>query len=171
LDYLVVVDMQNDFVDGSLGTEEAVNIIDNVVSEITNFTGQVLFTCDTHDDNYENTVEGNFLPVRHCIQNTKGWAIQEKVKEALDSVGAIGFLKETFGCESLVDYLKNQEKVDSIGIIGLCTDICVISNALTLKTYFPNTEIWVRSNACAGVTPKSHENALSAMKMCHIKII
>ncbi|MDO4500270.1 MAG: isochorismatase family cysteine hydrolase [Erysipelotrichaceae bacterium] len=168
---LLVIDMQNDFIDGSLGTKEAVAIVPNVVEKIKNFEGEVLFTRDTHFENYLETMEGKNLPVEHCIKGTDGWQIRKEIDELRKSE-AID--KLTFGSVELVEVLKSlneKEKIESIELVGLCTDICVISNALLAKATLPEVEITVDSNCCAGVTVESHNNALNAMKMCQIKVI
>lgn len=168
---LLVVDMQNDFVTGVLGSKEAVNIVDKVVERVKNFDGKVLFTRDTHDDDYMNTEEGKHLPVSHCIKNTKGWEIVEKLQPFIKEEP---FDKATFGSVEVEKYLNELskiEKIESITLVGLCTDICVISNALLLKANFYNIPIFVEENLCAGVTIESHKRALDAMKMCHINII
>lgn len=167
---LVVVDMQKDFVDGVLGTEEAVKILDNVVEKITAFDGEVVFTRDTHDDNYMNTQEGKYLPVPHCKKGSSGWQLQESVAAVKPEKARI-FDKNTFGSVELARYLKQmneKEGIERVTFIGVCTDICVISNAMLAKAYMPEVEIAVDSQCCAGVTPKSHNNALEAMKMCQI---
>ena len=166
--YLVVVDMQNDFIDGVLGTTEAQKIVPYVRSLIEGFDGTVLFTKDTHFENYLNTKEGEALPVPHCIKGTSGWELHSEL-EALRRTEVIE--KLTFGSKELIDLLKERNDAESITFIGLCTDICVISNALMAKAYFHETPIFVDSKGCAGVTPESHENALSAMRTCQINII
>lgn len=167
---LVVVDMQNDFIDGSLGTKEAVEIVPSVKEKIENFDGKVIFTRDTHFDNYLETQEGTLLPVKHCIKDTNGWQIRPeldalRVSEAVD--------KPTFGSVMLGKKLveeNEKETIESVTLIGLCTDICVISNALLIKAFLPEIPIIVDAKCCAGVTPDSHKNALNAMKACQIKI-
>ena len=168
---LIVVDMQNDFIDGALGTDEAISIVGKVINKVKNFDGKVLFTRDTHQENYLNTEEGKHLPVPHCIEGTFGWQITDKLKPFINEKP---FNKKTFGSIELEAYmqkLSKKETIESITLVGLCTDICVISNALLLKANFPNTPIYVESNLCAGVTPDSHKRALEAMKMCQIEII
>ena len=167
---LVVVDMQNDFIDGSLGTKEAVEIVPSVKEKIENFDGKVIFTRDTHFDNYLETQEGTLLPVKHCIKDTNGWQIHPeldalRVSEAVD--------KPTFGSVILGKKLveeNERETIESVTLIGLCTDICVISNALLIKAFLPEVPIIIDAKCCAGVTPDSHKNALNAMKACQIKI-
>ena len=167
---LLVVDMQNDFIDGALGTAEAEKIVPLVKEKIEGFDGTVLFTRDTHFDNYMETQEGKRLPVPHCIKGTEGWQIRKEL-DALRTTKAID--KLTFGSSELGQLLvkKNEEEpIESITVIGLCTDICVISNALLAKAFLPETEIRVDAKCCAGVTPQSHENALNAMSVCQIVI-
>lgn len=168
---LLVIDMQNDFINGALGTIEAVKIVDKVVEKVKNFKGEVLFTRDTHQEDYLSTEEGKHLPIVHCIEGTKGWQITDKL---LPYVNEKVFNKATFGSVELESFLKslsNKENIESITLVGLCTDICVISNALLLKSNFPNIPIYVEETLCAGVTPDSHNKAIDAMKMCHIDII
>lgn len=165
---LVVVDMQNDFIDGALGTKEAVAIVPYVKEVIENFDGKVFFTRDTHFDDYLSTQEGNNLPVKHCIKGTFGWEIRKELDD-LRKTDAID--KLTFGSKDLVDILEKENDIESITFIGLCTDICVISNAMVVKAFYPEIPLIVDAKACAGVTPESHKNALSAMKMCQIKVI
>ncbi len=165
---LVVVDMQNDFIDGALGTKEAVSIVPYVKEVIENFDGKVFFTRDTHFDDYLSTQEGNNLPVKHCIKGTFGWEIRKEL-DGLRKTDAID--KLTFGSKDLVDILEKENDIESITFIGLCTDICVISNAMVVKAFYPEIPLIVDAKACAGVTPESHRNALSAMKMCQIKVI
>ena len=171
MDILVVIDMQNDFIDGALGTPEAEAIVPNVVDKIKNFNGLVLATRDTHSGDYLQTQEGRMLPVEHCIRGTYGWEIRDEIAELLES-GPID--KPTFGSETLGKVLKEFHKsqtINSITLVGLCTDICVISNALLIKASLPEVPICVDATCCAGVTPESHENALKAMEACQIRII
>lgn len=167
---LVVVDMQNDFITGKLGSEDAASIIDKVVDKIKKFDGEILFTRDTHTKNYLQTQEGKNLPVEHCILGTSGHELCPKIKELCKTKP---FDKPCFGSIELSNYLLNQNKkspIESVTIIGLCTDICVISNAFLLKAFLPETKIIVDKNCCAGVTKQSHEVALEAMKNCQIII-
>lgn len=167
---LVVVDMQNDFIDGALGTKEAVAIVPKVKEKIENFEGTVLFTRDTHFENYMDTQEGQNLPVPHCIKDTEGWQIRAEL-DALRTTEAID--KLTFGATNLPEklaILHLKESIESITFVGLCTDICVISNVMVTKTYFPEIPIIVDAACCAGVTPESHKNALEAMKVCQVKV-
>ena len=165
---LVVVDMQNDFIDGSLGTPEAVAILPAVEEKIRSFEGEVYFTRDTHSEDYLTTMEGTHLPVEHCIRDTHGW----EVRESLASICTGTYIdKPTFGSTVLGKVLlrEHQKKpIEKITLIGLCTDICVLSNALLLKAFLPEVEIVVDAACCAGVTPESHNTALAAMKMCQI---
>ncbi|MGN0496429.1 MAG: cysteine hydrolase family protein [Lachnospiraceae bacterium] len=169
---LVVVDMQNDFVDGALGTGEAVAIVDKVAEKIARFEGEIIATYDTHYDNYMDTREGKYLPVPHCIKDTKGWQLNDKVQKALDTKKYETIQKPTFGSTALVEKLSgcDQENTE-VELIGLCTDICVVSNALLLKANYPEMNITVDAGCCAGVTPESHEAALTTMKMCQINVL
>ena len=167
---LLVIDMQNDFIDGVLGSKEAIAVVPRVKEKIENFCGKVLFTRDTHMENYMETQEGKKLPVPHCIKNTKGWEIHPEL-EALRKEEAID--KLTFGSDALALRMQKEnkgEKIDRITLIGVCTDICVISNAMLLKAFLPETEIIVDASCCAGVTPESHKIALQAMKAYQIVI-
>lgn len=169
---LVVVDMQKDFVDGALGTNEAVAIVDKVVKKIEEFDGDVIVTYDTHPESYTNTREGRMLPVPHCIKGTEGWMLDKKVQAAVDKRECKIIEKPTFGSTELPEYIKANYSPDEIEIelIGLCTDICVVSNALLLKANFTETEISVDSSCCAGVTPDTHNAALDTMRMCQVTI-
>ena len=169
---LVVVDMQKDFVDGALGSKEAVAIVDNVVNKINEFDGEIIVTYDTHQDNYMETREGKYLPVPHCIEGTSGWSLNEKVERAILGKGATRIEKPTFGSVKLVDLFRDgDEKNTEVTLIGLCTDICVVSNAMLLKANYPEMDIIVDSSCCAGVTVESHNAALTTMKMCQIDVI
>ena len=170
-DILVVVDMQNDFIDGALGTKEAVTIVPKVEEKIRNFKGTVLFTRDTHETWYLDTQEGKKLPVPHCIRDTEGWQIRRELDD-LRKTEPID--KETFGSTDLAADLvamNIDDEIGSITVVGLCRDICVISNALLAKAALPEVPITVDASCCAGVTPESHENALKAMEMCQIDIV
>ena len=172
MNILVVVDMQNDFIDGALGTPEAVAIVPKVMVKMMNFDGLVLATRDTHGEDYLERQEGKKLPVVHCIKGTHGWKIKDEIQQLLISQPID---KPTFGSEALGKVLKDLnndvEPIDSITLVGLCTDICVISNAMLLKAFLPEVPIMVDASCCAGVTPESHERALEAMKACQIEII
>lgn len=171
---LIVVDMQNDFIDGSLGTKEAEAIVEHVVEAIDRFEGCVIATRDTHPESYLSSREGRFLPVEHCIKDSDGWKIRKEVEEALKKKDALIIDKPTFGSEKLVQVLKEMDRkqpIDQITLLGLCTDICVVSNALLVKAAFPELDIRVLKDCCAGVTPESHEAALTTMKMCQIEVL
>ncbi len=170
---LVVVDMQNDFVDGALGTKEAVGIVENVAAKVKNFDGKIFVTMDTHQDNYMETAEGKKLPVPHCIKATAGWQLNEKVKTALSGKDYQIIGKGTFGSTDLVNEIREIKGNDGIEMefVGLCTDICVVSNVLLLKAYFPEEKMTVDAGCCAGVTPESHKAALTTMKMCQIDVV
>ena len=169
--FLIVVDMQNDFIDGTLGTKEAVAILPAVKKKIENFDGRVIFTRDTHEEDYLTTQEGGNLPVEHCIKDSDGWQIHPEL-DGMRKEDAVD--KPSFGSIALGQLLKAydtyEEKIESITLIGLCTDICVISNAMIIKAFLPEVPVTVDAACCAGVTPESHENALKAMAMCQIKI-
>ena len=167
---LVVVDMQNDFIDGALGTKEAVAIVPNVKAKIEGFEGTVLFTRDTHGHEYMSTQEGQNLPVPHCIKGTEGWEIRAEL-EALRTTEAID--KVTFGSSELPNKLlamNEVEPIESITFVGLCTDICVISNVMVTKAFLPEVPVIVDAACCAGVSPETHKNALEAMKVCQVKV-
>ncbi len=171
---LVVVDMQNDFIDGSLGTAEAEAVVPAVMERIRSFEGRVIATRDTHSEDYLNTEEGRHLPVIHCVKGTEGWKIRREIDALLDEKAAVRIDKLTFGSVELGSYVKeldDEAGVEEITLIGVCTDICVISNALLLKANLPEAEIRVDASCCAGVTPESHERALEAMKSCQIDIV
>lgn len=168
---LVVVDMQNDFIDGALGTKEAVAIVPAVKKEIEDFDGTVLFTRDTHSEDYMETQEGRNLPVPHCIKGTFGWEIRKELDD-LRKTEAID--KVTFGSSELPEVLKkldSDEKIESITFTGLCTDICVISNVMITKAFFPEVPLYVVKDCCAGVSVGTHENALKAMQVCQVTVI
>ena len=165
--YLIVVDMQNDFITGSLGSKLAEMIVPNVVEKVKNYEGTVIFTRDTHFSDYMKTQEGKNLPVKHCIKDTTGWEICNELKPYANKV----IDKITFGSVDLPDVIKAYgEQIEEIELCGLCTDICVISNAMILKATFPEVKIVVDSNCCAGVTEESHQTALNAMKAVQIDI-
>lgn len=181
---LIVVDMQKDFVDGALGTKEAQAIVPAVCRKIQSFDGDIILTQDTHRPDYLDTQEGHNLPVPHCVKDTDGWKLDDAVSIAISDrddqrrnggkwTPVYSVTKPTFGSVDLGQYLCEQAQssdIDEIVLIGLCTDICVISNALLLKAFLPEVKITVDAACCAGVTPESHENALRAMRMCQINI-
>ena len=172
---LLVIDMQNDFVDGALGSAEAVSIVDRVAQEIAKYPeSDVIATRDTHEPDYMATREGRFLPVPHCIKGTHGWEICPGVAAALGGAEIID--KPTFGsvelCEKIVCLAKEKDGSDiEVTLVGLCTDICVVSNAMLIKAALPEADVRVIADACAGVTPDSHNAALTTMKMCQIEVI
>ncbi len=181
---LIVVDMQNDFIDGSLGTAEAVAIVPNVVRKIKEYRKErntkICFTQDTHSEDYLNTSEGKLLPVKHCIYRTKGWEISQEIREAFADDELLQYqtiCKPTFGSLNLLhiiqeEYIEQCIPIDEIEIVGLCTDICVVSNALILKAALYNKSIvTVDASCCAGVTPEKHRAALEVMKSCQIHVI
>lgn len=170
---LIVVDMQKDFVDGALGSNEAVAIVESVVNKINNHVGDIIVTYDTHFENYMDTQEGKHLPVPHCIMGSDGWKLDAKVQAALEGKKYHAILKPTFGSTDLPEYIKKMYNPNDIEIelVGLCTDICVVSNALLLKANFLDTAINVDASCCAGVTVDSHNAALLTMKMCQINVI
>ena len=162
---LIVVDMQNDFIDMALGTKEAQAIVPSVKQKIEEYIKngyEIIYTRDTHGDDYLTTPEGKKLPVKHCIKGTKGW----EIAEGLYVEGCKIIDKPNFGWQNWKD-----ENFETVEIVGLCTDICVVSNAIMIKTLFPDADITVDSRCCAGVTPESHNAALTTMKMCQINII
>ena len=172
MNILVVVDMQNDFINGSLGTKEAQGIVNNVSKEINAGYDYIFLTQDTHLENYLSSQEGKFLPVEHCILGTYGWEINDKVKSAALTHNATFIQKDIFGSYQLIEELSRiQDLIDSITIVGLCTDICVISNALMIKSRFPEIPMRCIENCCAGVTPEKHAAAIEVMKSCQIEII
>lgn len=167
---LIVVDMQNDFINGSLGTPEAEAVVTNVEKKIREWEGLVVATRDTHNSNYLETQEGRNLPVVHCIEGTDGWQINSQIQTALDEKGAQTINKPTFGSVALAMMLM-QCGVSEIQLVGLCTDICVVSNALLLKANMPEVPISVDASCCAGVTPAKHDAAIETMKSCQINIL
>ncbi len=170
MEYLIVVDMQKDFIDGALGTPQAVEIVPRVAQKIRAFSGRVVFTRDTHTPEYLSTQEGKCLPVPHCIQGTPGWQLDAALAPLC---GSPPVDKPTFGSVELARRLAAvhlDTPIDRITLVGLCTDICVISNALLLKAFLPEVPIAVDAACCAGVTPASHQNALCAMEMCQIAV-
>lgn len=170
--FLIVVDMQKDFVDGALGTKEAVEILPSVAKKIKDFDGDIFVTYDTHFENYPDTAEGKKLPVPHCIKGTDGWLLHESVRDALSGKEYTSVEKLTFGSVELPKLIEKQANGEdfTVELIGLCTDICVVSNALLLKASFPEKKISVDEKCCAGVTQQSHDAAITTMKMCQIDI-
>ncbi len=166
--YLIVVDMQKDFVDGALGTAEAVAIVPKVVEKIHTWDGEILVTLDTHGPDYMESREGKFLPVPHCIAGTPGHQLDTQVAAALEGKHPVILEKPTFGSVELPALVKDADYVE---LVGLCTDICVVSNALLIKATYPELDIGVDAACCAGVTVDSHNAALTTMKMCQVQLI
>ena len=169
---LIVVDMQNDFVTGVLGTKEAKAIVPAVEKLVREFEGDIFFTRDTHGENYRNTQEGRKLPVEHCIRDTEGWEIIPELRDIADQCQV--FDKPTFGSVQLAEHITRiaeKREVDAVYLCGVCTGICVISNAMLLKAAVPEIPIRIVEEACACVTPESHEIALAAMKNCQIEVV
>ena len=170
--FLIVVDMQKDFVDGALGTPEAVAIVPAVCDRIRSFEGEIIVTYDTHPANYLDTAEGKKLPVVHCVEDTDGWQLDAAVAEALSDRAYTVVEKPTFGAVTLpevVEQLAGDEEF-AVELIGLCTDICVVSNAMLLKAAFPEADMTVDAACCAGVSPASHQAALTTMACCQITV-
>lgn len=169
---LVVIDMQNDFIDGALGSKEAWNIVENVKAKIRTYPKENIYaTMDTHEEIYMQTQEGKYLPVPHCIRGTEGWKLQSGIAELLAGARVIG--KPTFGSTKLAEELTelaDKEEIE-LELIGLCTDICVVSNALLLKAFMPEVPVTVDAACCAGVTPEKHQAALETMRSCQINVV
>lgn len=165
--YLIVVDLQNDFIDGALGSSEAVAIVPYVKELINTFDGKVFFTRDTHFEDYLDSQEGKKLPVPHCVENTYGWQIRDELDQ-LRKTEPID--KITFGSKELINVLGKEKDIESITFVGLCTDICVISNVMLVKAFYPEIPLIVDAKGCAGVTPQSHNTALEAMKAIQVEI-
>ena len=183
---LTIIDLQNDFIDGVLGTPEAQSIVPNIINKVKNIDKEntlILFTKDTHYNDYLDTLEGKKLPVKHCIENTNGWCINKEISSIVDN--SDGYMhyssdkiinsriyKNTFGSDTLRDFLiEHKDNIDEIEFCGLCTSICILSNAIMARQTLPNTVIKVDASCCACVTPDSHKHALEAMKMCQIDVI
>lgn len=167
---LVIIDMQGDFIDGSLGTKEAEAIVPKVVEYAENYNGYIVMTKDTHFNDYLSTQEGSKLPIPHCIINTEGWMICEELSN-VEYHSEMVISKSGFGSSQLIDWIKSNKFITEIDIVGLCTDICVIVNAFAIKTFFPETKIRVHKDLCAGTTPENHKKALDVMKICQIDIV
>lgn len=183
---LVIIDIQKDFTTGVLGNPQTAAAAEKAAKKIRKFKAQyprvpVIYTMDTHDENYLNTQEGQKLPIVHCVKGTDGWNLDEAVKEEIDS-SDLCVEKNTFGAKDIAEYIKKardigsslgtfSENIEAIEIAGVCTDICVISNAMIIKAFFPQTTIVVDSECCGGVTVESHENALKAMEACQIDVV
>ena len=172
--YLVVVDMQHDFVDGALGTPEAQAIVASVTAKAQAFDGTVVFTKDTHYSGYLQTLEGKNLPVEHCLHGTPGWELMPELQAIRDERNSFVFEKTTFASLDLAMWLAEEnvaEPIESIELIGLCTDICVVSNALLIKGWIPEVPLKVDASLCAGVTPDSHKAALATLRSCQVEVI
>lgn len=172
--YLIVIDMQNDFVDGALGTPEAQAIADAVVEEAKSFDGTVAFTLDTHGEDYLSSQEGANLPVPHCIKGTPGWQLIPALDSVAHERNARLFEKPTFGSTDLAAWLQAENAtnpIESIELVGVCTDICVVSNALLIKAVLPEVPLVVDAALCAGVTPAAHEAALATMRSCQVQVL
>lgn len=170
---LAVIDVQKDFISGSLGTAEAQAMLPALLEKVRSFDGKIYLTQDTHGDDYESTQEGRLLPVVHCVAGTDGWAFPQELEQLRQERGLPVFEKSTFASLSLAETLKSQyEKgeLDSLEIVGLCTDICVVSNALLCKAQMPELPIRVDASCCAGVTPQKHQAALEVMRSCQILV-
>jgi nicotinamidase-related amidase len=183
---LIGIDLQNDFIDGALGSPEAQAIVPRVVDKLNNIKDKnntlLLLTKDTHYSDYLDTLEGTILPIPHCVENTQGWSINKDISEAASHPDFLKYsskkiiksriYKNTFGSDDLRDLLiKEKDNIESVEFIGLCTDICVISNVLMARQALPDTPIYVDASCCAGVTPEKHDAALEVMKSCQIEII
>lgn len=168
--YLIVTDMQKDFVDGSLGSKEAQSIVPAVCKKIESFDGDIIATLDTHYGDYLETREGRFLPVNHCIKETDGWRLNKDVEEALSHREHTLIEKNTFGSVDLPEILKEMSNGEpfEVHVIGLCTDICVVSNAMLIKAFFPEADVHIDAKCCAGVSPETHKAALATMKCCQM---
>ena len=186
MNVLVLVDLQHDFIEGSLGTQEAQAIVPRIVEKINNYSDKsnvlVLFTKDTHYSDYLDTLEGTMLPIPHCIENTPGWSINKDIKIAVKSNRFLSYssgniinsrvYKNTFGSDDLREFFnKFKDSIESVEFVGLCTDVCVVSNVLMARQALPNTEIYVDAKCCAGTTSDKHLAALEVMKSCQINII
>lgn len=173
-DYLVVVDMQKDFIDGALGTAEARAIVPTVIDYVNSFRGSVVFTQDTHGRDYLQTQEGKNLPIVHCVRGTAGWNLEPTLDAFANRHGCRIFTKGTFGSLELASFLRGKAedgRVASVTLLGLCTDICVVSNAMLIKSFLPEVPVSVVASCSAGVTPEKHREALDVMASCHISII
>ena len=169
--YLIAVDLQNDFVTGALGSPEAEAILPAAREKILAHKGPVIFTRDTHAPDYLSTQEGRLLPVVHCVKGTPGWEIVPELAGLVEKKNALVFDKKTFGSTALAAYLREREQeIGEVELIGLCTDICVVSNALTIKAFLPETPVSVDARCCAGVTPEKHAAALETMRSCQIAV-
>ncbi|MBS4913828.1 MAG: cysteine hydrolase [Veillonella sp.] len=168
---LVVVDMQNDFISGALGSPDAQAIVENVAAKIKAFDGEIFYTLDTHDESYKTSQEGTHLPVEHCVEGSKGWELAPAILEAAPIDAENVYCKNQFGSVELAEDLRDlndMEPLESVELVGLCTDICVVSNAMLLKAFLPEVPVIVDGSCCAGVTTAKHEAALETMRSCQI---
>lgn len=172
--YLLVIDVQNDFVAGSLGSEDAQNVLKNIIKKVKDFDGTVMFTRDTHQEDYLSTQEGRYLPVKHCIEGTDGWQLVDSLQDYANRHESIIYDKPSFGNMNLASDIKSLYKLgrlESVELIGLDTDICVISNALIIKAAVPELPIYVDPACCAGSSREKHEAAIEVMKSCQIQMV
>ena len=170
--YLVVVDMQNDFVTGVLGSEEAKKIVPYVALKVANFSGDVIFTRDSHDEDYLASEEAKRLPICHCVRGSEGWEVVPELLPYLEGSAVID--KPSFGSLELADYLRKKHEespIDEVEVIGVCTDICVVSNVILLKATLPEVRILVDAKGCAGTSTSNHEAALQVMRCCHVDVV
>ena len=168
---LIVIDVQNDFVTGSLGTKEAQAMLPHLIEKVKNYDGEILMTRDTHGTDYMETQEGKHLPVPHCILGTEGWELTAELETIRKERDIKVYNKPCFGSLDLVADLKaayEQGELDSVELIGICTDICVVSNALMIKSTMPELPMCVDASCCAGVTPEKHAAALEVMRSCQV---
>ncbi len=173
MNYLIVVDVQNDFVDAALGTPEAQAMMPALLDKVAGFDGRILMTKDTHQANYLDTQEGKFLPVPHCIEGTEGWEFPKKLAQLAAEKNARIYPKPCFGSEELAADMRTAfeaGEADSVELVGLCTDICVVSNALLIKAAAPELPVFVDARCCAGVTPQKHDAALAVMESCQVTV-
>ena len=170
-DVLVVVCMQNDFISGPLGTGEAVGIVPKVLEKIRGFDGVVVYTKDTHYEDYLETPEGLKLPVVHCLEGTEGWELQDDVGRLAEEGRSLLLEQDGFGSQELVEYLMEIQEEEGLGfveLVGLCTEVCVITNALAIRTFLPEVELRVDGDCCAGMTPEGHVHGLAVLEACQI---
>lgn len=171
---LVVIDMQNDFITGALGTKEAESIVGGVLKKIEDFEGEVVYTRDTHSKDYLKSHEGKHLPIPHCIIGTEGWQLEKRIRTIKDERQSPVFDKPSFGSTRLLDFILDKAKdkeLTEIEFVGVCTDICVITNILTIKTFLPEMKLTAHSKLMAGTTPENHKKALDILRLCHIDVI
>lgn len=171
---LILIDLQNDFITGPLGSEQAQKIIPRICQAIQNHAGPIYVTLDSHNQDYLATREGLKLPICHCQIGTKGWQLHPQILDALKAKKPLFFEKDTFAARSLALHLKDQQEqkgIDRLTVMGLCTDICVLSNVLLLQAHLPNIPIYLDANCCAGTSPEAHQAALTVLQSCQIEVI